>query len=214
MARIAVLGANGNIGRRVAAEARSRGHEVTALVRDPSKVDGPAVQIEDVLDPATIADAVRGQDVLVSALGASRGPDHSLYKNAAATLVTALRSLGTDAPRLIVVGGASSLETSPGVRVIDDPAFPEAYRPDAIAQGEALVYYRTVPDVPWTYFSPAAEIGPGERTGTYRTDTDHLVTDTDGKSWISYEDYAAALIDEIENPHHIHERFTAAAIKP
>lgn len=213
MARIAVTGANGNIGRRVVAEARSRGHHVTEVVRDPAKARGKDVAVlPEALDPAVLADIIRGHDVVVSALGAGSSPDRSLYRKAAEAYVHALRSLGSDAPRLIVVGGAGSLRTSSGHRVIDAPDFPDAWKPEAKAQADALDYYRTIDDVEWTYFSPAAMIGPGGRTGKYTTDTDRLVTDPEGNSRISYEDYAAALVDEIENPRHIRERFTAATV--
>ncbi|GAB3967620.1 NAD(P)H-binding protein [Actinoallomurus acanthiterrae] len=216
MAKIAVVGATGNIGGSIVREALNRGHEVTAVVRDPAKLgDRPealeVAAVTDVFDPKTIAEAVRGHDVVVSALGGA-GKDTEVYRRAAETYVEALRGLGDEAPRLIVVGGAGSLEIAPGTRLLDLPDFPEAYRPDATAQGEALAYYRTVPDVKWTYFSPAAEIGPGTRTGGYRTDADRLVTDAAGDSRISYEDYAAALVDEIESPQYIGARFTAAAV--
>jgi putative NADH-flavin reductase len=216
MAKIAIVGATGNIGGRIVREALDRGHEVTALVRDPARLgDRPdalrVTTVTDVFDPEAIAEAVRGQDVVVSALG-SGGRDRNIYRKAAEAYVEALRGLGDEAPRLIAVGGAGSLEIAPGKRLLDLPDFPEAYRPDATAQAEVLDYYRTVPDVRWTYFSPAAEIGPGSRTGSYRTDTDTLVTDGSGDSRISYEDYAAALVDEVEDPRHVGGRFTAAAV--
>jgi hypothetical protein len=217
MAKIAVVGATGNIGRRIVTEALSRGHQVTAVIRNAAKLtDRPdrlsVVVIPDVLDPEAVAAAVRGHDVVVSALGAGTSQDRSLYRKASDTYAQALRRPDEDGPRLVVVGGAGSLEGALGVRLLDSPDFPEAYKPEATAHAEVLEYYRTVSDIRWTYFSPAAEIGPGTRTGSYRTGTDQLVTDADGNSRISYEDYAAALVDEIENPKHIRRRFTAAAV--
>jgi uncharacterized protein len=214
MTKIAVFGATGNIGGRVVREALDRGHEVTAFVRDPARLaDEPAVvTIADALDTDAIDQAVREHEVVVSAIGAIVSGDRAMYRKAAEAYVAALRAAGPDSARLIVVGGAGSLEGPSGGRLLDSPDFPEAYRPEASAHAAVLDYYRTIADVRWTYFSPAAEIGPGERTGSYRTDTDRLVTDAQGASRISYADYAAAMVDEIEKPQHIGERFTVAAV--
>ncbi|GAA4993868.1 hypothetical protein GCM10025734_23350 [Kitasatospora paranensis] len=121
-----------------------------------------------------------------------------------------LRLLGADAPRLIAVGGAGSLETAPGVRVWDTPGLPAPVLQIMHAHGDALAFYRTVSDIRWTVLSPAATIEPGERTGEYRTDTDRLVIDAEGRSRISVPDFAVALVDEIEQPQHLGERFTCA----
>ncbi|MGW2372343.1 MULTISPECIES: NAD(P)-dependent oxidoreductase [Kitasatospora] len=218
MARIAVIGANGTIGSAIVAEAAARGHEVTAVVRDPDRYRGEAASVErgDVLDPADVARVAAGRDVLVSAVGGGDGPGHlALIEPAARSLVEGLRSLdqrGDGAPRLIAVGGAGSLETAPGVRVWDIPGLPEPILQIMHAHGEALAYYRTVTDIRWTVLSPAAEIGPGERTGHYRTGLEQLLTDTAGRSFISVPDYAVALVDEIEQPEHIGERFTCCAL--
>ncbi|MET8542074.1 NAD(P)H-binding protein [Kitasatospora sp. NPDC004799] len=214
MARIAVIGANGTIGSAVVAEAAARGHEVTAVVRDPDHYRGDAAFVEraDVLDPADVARVAGGQDVLVSAVGGGDGPGHlALIEPAARSLVEGLRALGDAAPRLIAVGGAGSLETAPGVRVWDTPGLPEPVLQIMHAHGAALDYYRTVSDLRWTVLSPAAEIGPGERTGRYRTGLEQLVTDAEGRSRISVPDYAVALVDEIEQPEHIGERFTCCS---
>jgi putative NADH-flavin reductase len=120
--------------------------------------------------------------------------------------VTALRSLGPGAPRLIVVGGAGSLEISPGVLLVT--RVPERYRAEVLGQKEALDYYRPVDDVKWTYFSPAGSIAPGKRTGQFRLGGDQLVTDAKGDSKISIEDYAVALVDEAEQAKHMRKRFT------
>lgn len=214
MARIAVIGANGTIGSAVVEEAAARGHEVTAVVRDPDRYRGGAASVErgDVLEPADVARAAAGRDVLVSAVGGGDGPGHlTLIEPAARSLVEGLRSLVGGAPRLVAVGGAGSLETAPGVRVWDTPGLPEPILQIMHAHGEALDYYRTVSDIRWTVLSPAAEIGPGERTGRYRTGLEQLLTDGEGRSWISVPDYAVALVDEIEQPEHIGERFTCCA---
>ncbi|MGA5816789.1 NAD(P)-dependent oxidoreductase [Kitasatospora sp. NPDC094028] len=217
MVAIAVIGANGTIGTAVVAEAAARGHEVAAVVRDPDRYRGGAgaVRVErgDVLDPADVARVAAGRDVLVSAVGGGDGPGHlALIEPAARSLVAGLRMLGDGAPRLLAVGGAGSLETAPGVRVWDTPGLPESILQIMHAHGAALDYYRTVSDLRWTVLSPSAEIGPGERTGHYRTGLEQLLTDAGGRSRISVPDFAVALVDEIEQPEHIGERFTCCAL--
>lgn len=213
MAKIGVFGANGTIGSRVVAEALSRGHEVTAVVRTPAKVstdhENLTVSEGDVLDAASVAAAAKGQDVLVSAVGGGDGPGHvATIKPAAEALVDGLRSLGSDAPRLIAVGGAGSLRTPDGRQVWDAEGLPEFLLQIMHAHGDALDYYRTVSDVQWTNVSPAAHIALGERTGSYLTAADDLVTDDAGESRISAEDFAVAVVDEIERPQHAGRRFT------
>ncbi|KOT89238.1 3-beta hydroxysteroid dehydrogenase [Streptomyces sp. NRRL F-5755] len=213
MSKIAIFGANGTIGSRVLDEALRRGHQVTAVVRDPAKITKAdpnlAVTTGDILDPGSVAAAAQGQDVLVSAVGGGDGPGHiATIKPAAESLVAGLRTLGEAAPRLIAVGGAGSLRTPDGKQVWDAEGLPEFLLQIMHAHGDALDFYRTVTDVRWTNLSPAGLIEPGERTGTYRTALDDLVTDADGTSRISAEDYAVALLDEVEKPQHIGERFT------
>ncbi|MCT2590339.1 NAD(P)H-binding protein [Streptomyces sp. N2-109] len=216
MSTLALFGANGTIGLRILREALSRGHEVTAVVRDPAKLAGEdharlTVTTGDVRDPVSVAAAASGYDVLVSAVGGGYedGAAHAtLVREATAALVEGLRSLGAEAPRLIAVGGAGSLRTADGRRVWDAEGLPELVLQVMHGQGDALDYYRTVTDVDWTSISPAATIEPGERTGTYRTALEDLVTDAQGESRISAEDYAVALVDEIEEPRHRGERFT------
>ncbi len=215
MAKIALFGANGTIGSRVLREALDRGHQVTAVVRDPAKItethDQLTVVTGDVLDPASVAAVAAGQDVLISAVGGGDGPGHlATIEPAAKALVAGLRTLGNDAPRLITVGGAGSLRTPDGKQVWDAEGLPEFLLQIMHAHGDALDFYRTVGDVRWTNVSPAATIEPGERTGTYRTALDDLITDESGKSRISAEDYAVALVDEVEKPQHVGERFTVA----
>ena len=217
MARITVIGANGIIGRRIVNEALDRGHRVTAVVRDPSRYDqqaeGLTVAAGDVLDTGAVARLAEGQDVLVSAVGGGggNGQGHAaLIEPAARSLVEALRTLGTAAPRLIAVGGAGSLETAPGVRVWDAPGLPDWLLEIMHAHGDAQEYYNSVTDARWTVLSPAATIEPGVRTGAYRTGTEQLVTDAEGTSYITAEDYAVALLDEIETPRFVGRRFTAA----
>ncbi|GAA0469488.1 NAD(P)H-binding protein [Streptomyces sp. NPDC046215] len=215
MAKIALFGANGTIGSRVLREALDRGHDVTAVVRDPAKMTEThprlTVTTGNVLDAESVAAAARGQDVVVSAVGGGDGPGHiATIKPSAESLVAGVRRLGADAPRIIAVGGAGSLRTPDGKQVWDTEGLPEFLLQIMHAHGDALEFYRGVTDVRWTNISPAATIEPGERTGTYRTALDDLVVDANGKSRISAEDYAVALVDEIEKPQHVGERFTVA----
>ncbi|MER7789853.1 NAD(P)H-binding protein [Streptomyces sp. NPDC097640] len=213
MTNIAVFGANGTIGSAIVREALDRGHTVTAVVRDPAKVTerhaNLTVTTGDALDAQSVAAAATGHDVVVSAVGGGDGPGHiATIKPAAVALTEGLRTLGGQAPRLIAVGGAGSLRTPDGKQVWDAPGLPEFLLQIMHAHGDALDYYRTVTDVDWTNISPAATIEPGTRTGGYRTALDDLITDDDGNSAITVEDYAVALLDEIEQPVHRRQRFT------
>ncbi|MFI1583784.1 NAD(P)-dependent oxidoreductase [Embleya sp. NPDC020630] len=215
MSTITLYGATGTIGSRVLDEALRRGHSVTAVVRTPAKltVQHPALTVVtgDVTEPTSVADHSKGADVVVSAVGGGDGPGHqALIKQSFESLVAGLRTLGSDAPRLITVGGAGSLRTRDGKQVWDAAGLPESVLQIMHAHGDGLDYLRTVDDVRWTNLSPAATIAPGERTGAYRQGGDDLVIGADGESRISTEDYAVALLDEIEGPQHIGERFTVA----
>jgi putative NADH-flavin reductase len=197
-------------------EALSRGHEVTGVVRDPAAVQSPDPRVRLVKGDATEADdvarVVKGADAVVSAISPrpnARGlPAPSLSANARA-LIAGLRAAGVK--RVLSVGGASSLEVAPGKVLADQPDFPEAYKAEAREGREALAVWRKEADgLDWTYLSPAAEVGPGERTGKYRTTGDQLLIDSAGKSFISFEDYAVAVLDELEHPRHIGRRFGVA----
>jgi len=214
--KIVVIGATGNIGRRVTKEALSRGHEVTGVVRDPAAVEAPDPHLRLVKGDATKADdvarVVKGADAVVSAISPRpnpRGlPAPSLSANARA-LIAGLRAAGVK--RVLYVGGASSLEVAPGKALADLPDFPEMYKAEAREGRESLAVWRKEADgLDWTYLSPAAEIGPGERTGKYRTTGDQLLVDAAGKSFISFEDYAVAVLDELERPKHVGRRFGVA----
>jgi putative NADH-flavin reductase len=214
--RIVVFGATGNISRRVVLEALGRGHEVVGVVREPAAVEAPAPRVRLVKADATsdeeVARVVSGADAVVSAISPrpnARGlPAPSLQANARA-LIAGLRRAGVT--RVLYVGGASSLEVSPGQALADQPDFPEAYKAEAREGREALAVWRTEADgLDWTYLSPAVEIGPGRRTGTYRTTGDQVLADAAGKSFISFEDYAVAVLDELERPRHVGRRFGVA----
>lgn len=201
------------IGQRIVREALARGHAVTVVVRDVSKVSDSDERVTilsgDVLDPA-VGSTLGSTDVVISAVGTARAehPDYSLYRRAAESLVSALRALPGKAPRLIVVGGVGSLRDESGELLL--ARVPAERLPEHEGQQAALDFYRTVSDVRWTYLSPPARIAPGERRGAYRSGADELVVDDSGESSISMEDYAVAVVDEAERAQHIGRRFTVA----
>jgi hypothetical protein len=214
--KIVLFGATGNVGQRIAKEGLRRGHEVVGVVRDPSAVQPPDARVKlvrgDATDAASVAEVVKGADAVVSAISPrpnARGlPAPRLVENSRA-LIAGLRRAGVK--RVLYVGGASSLEVAPGKQLLDQPDFPEAYKAEAIEGREALGVWRTeAKGLDWTYLSPAIEIGPGERTGRYRTTSERLLFDAQGKSFISYEDYAVAVLDELEKPQHVGKRFGVA----
>lgn len=197
---------------RIVREALDRGHHVTVIARDPSRVDATHERLQlrqgDVLDKAQISRLIAGQDVVVSAVGSARAktPEPSLYRKTAESLVSVLRGLGEKAPRLIVVGGVGSLKSASGQLLLE--RVPPKRRPEHLGQKAALDYYSTVHDVSWTYVSPPGTIEPGERTGVFRLGDDTLVVNDKGESRITMEDYAVAIVDEAENPRHVGRRFT------
>ncbi len=206
--KIALFGAKGTIGQRILKEAVERGHEVTVIVRDPATYEGTEkVAAGDATTAESVAAAVAGQEVVISAIGPGLGGNLNVLTAAATSLTDGLKQAGVS--RLLIVGGAGSLEIAPGVRLIDTPAFPEAWKPIAQAHADALDIYRTA-DLDWTYFSPAALIEPGERTGSFRLGTDQLLTDEQGQSRISAEDFAIALLNQVEKPEYIRQRITIA----
>jgi putative NADH-flavin reductase len=198
--KIALIGASGNAGSRILKELSDRGHAVTAIARHPGRIatlPGVTPVAGDANAAAELADMLRGHDVVVS----------SIFFSAidAAKMIGIVRASGVK--RYLVVGGAGSLEVAPGQRLIDQPNFPEAYRTEASAGVEFLDQLRGVEDLEWTFLSPSAMFVPGERTGQFRLGTDTLLSNAQGSS-ISFEDYAIALADEIEQPRHIRQRFT------
>ncbi len=214
MSRIVVFGAAGKAGSRVVAEAAARGHEVTAVARDLSRLGQLPAGVRAVPGDVTEFDSVAGlakdADVLVLTVG---GPDARLYTDAVVTAAAAVRALGAGGPRILHMGGGASLLNDDGVRFFDAPGFPEEFKPYAIGQIQALdAYLGLGGDVTWTYLSPPpVHFAPGERTGRYRTALDRPVTGDDGQASVSYEDYAVALVDEIENPRHLNQRFTVGS---
>jgi putative NADH-flavin reductase len=201
--RIAIYGATGMIGSRVTAEALARGHEVTGITRTGGALPASARPVPGDAGDGDLARRVAGEaDVVVSAIGPSRtGGDRREYLAQVRILAETLGDA-----RLVVVGGAGSLLVD-GRRLVDGPGFPEIYRAEALIVAEALEYLRGLGDgIDWTFLSPAPVIQPGERTGAYKIGGDSPV----GES-VSAEDYATALVDEIEKPAHRRQRFTVAS---
>lgn len=213
--KIVVFGGTGNVGQRIVREAVSRGHEVDVVVRKPETKpdwDGHVtVKQGDITNPADVAGLARGADAVVNAI--SPRPDGELpassLTDAAESLIRGLKD--SNVRRAVIVGGAGTMEAEPGIDLVDMPDFPKPYRNEAIQQRKALNTYRSKADgLDWTYIAPAATFTPGERTGEYRTSDRELLKDDTGRSRISYEDFAVAVLDEIENPRHRCDSFGVA----
>ena len=206
--KVVLYGASGMIGSRILRELLSRGHEVTAVVRNIAKLNVPDVTIRqgDVLVPESVAETAAGADAAISAYSPPTDDPQKLV-TATMSLLKGLNAAGV--ARFIAVGGAGSLEVSAGVQLLDTPDFPPLWKSYAIAHRDALGILEAA-ELEWTNLSPAAWIEPGERTGQFRTGKGSLVVDKKGESRISAEDYAVALVDELERPRHIRERFTVA----
>jgi hypothetical protein len=207
---VVLFGASGMIGSRVLAELLARGHKVTVVARDPAKVSATAnvkVVKGDALDAESVASAVKGSDAVISSYGPGLKDQQKLMAESTQALIAGVKKAGVR--RLLMVGGAGSLLVAPGVDLIDSGHLPEEYRAIAIAHRDALNILRES-DLDWTSLSPAAFIQPGERTGKFRLGGDSLLADAQGNSKISAEDYATALVDELEQPKHIRQRFTVA----
>jgi putative NADH-flavin reductase len=199
--KIAVIGASGNAGSRITAELARRDHAVTAIARNPDKIAKLAnvtAAKGEVLDQAGLTRLIAGHDAAISSV-------HFMASDPVRLIAAASES---KVGRYLVVGGAGSLEVAPGVRLVTTPGFPVAYKAEAEKGAEFLDLLRAEKQLNWTFLSPSALFTAGERTGRFRLGTDRLLTAEDGKSWISFEDFAVALADEIERPAHIRQRFT------
>jgi uncharacterized protein len=204
---IALYGATGKSGSRILTEALSRGHKVTAIVRDPARLAAaPGLKViqGDVSSSEAIEEKIVGADAVVSAY-APPVDDTDQLLPVTLNLVHAVKVVGV--PRLIVVGGAGSLEVAPRVTLIASGHLPAEWLPIATSHDKALDLLKKS-EINWTYFSPAAYFGPGERTGKFRLGKDTLIADEKQQSKISMEDYAIALVDELETPKHERARFT------
>lgn len=209
--KIGIIGASGKAGSLILKEALTRGHDVTAIVRDEAKVQiqGASVLEKDVFDLK--ADDINGFDVVVNAFGAAPGKEH-LHVEAGKILIEAMK--GAPQTKLIVVGGAGSLfvDEAKTIRVLDTPEFPKEYYATAYNQSKNLGDLQNATGIQWTFISPSAFFDPqGNRTGGYTLGKDNLLVNSKGESYVSYADFALAVLDEIENPQHLNQRFTVVA---
>lgn len=209
--KIAVIGATGFVGAAILQEALNRGHEVTAIARNPEKLPAHGnvhIQNADVYNEDAVARSVGGNDAVISAFNPGWS-DPDIYNHqikGSRAIINGVKKAGIT--RLLFVGGAGSLEVKPGVQSVDLPAFPAEYKQGALATREALNMLRQETGLDWSFLSPSADLFPGQRTGAFRLGTDQLLKDAAGQSRISVQDYAMAMIDEVEKPNHIRRRFT------
>ncbi|MEY2687547.1 MAG: hypothetical protein RL375_1745 [Pseudomonadota bacterium] len=208
--QIALIGASGFIGSALRTEALARGHQVRAIVTNPSRL-APAAGLDvrqvDVLDPHALSDALGGVGAVISAFsGHAQAEVRAYYVKGVRSIIDAVLSAGR--PRLLMVGGAGSLEVAPGVQLVDTEGFPAAWKGTAEGARDALDLLRAQTGLDWTMLSPSAHLQPGQRTGRFRLGTDQLLVAASGQSEVSVEDYAVAMIDELERPAHSGRRFT------
>jgi hypothetical protein len=211
--KVAIIGASGQIGAFIRDEALARGHHVTAIVRHPEKIAVQDARLHvvkaDILREKVV-ELVKGHDAVMSAYnpGWSNPDMYNEQIEGYKRIISGVKKSGIK--RLLVVGGAGSLEVAPGVQVLDTASFSEQVKKGVLATREVLYMLRKEKQLEWTFLSPPTSIRPGERTGHYRVGKDQLLKDEKGESRISTQDYAVAMLDELENPQHIRERFTVA----
>src|SRR5271169_4512046 len=199
--KIALIGATGNVGGRLISELRRRGHQVTAIARHPETLgrqDGVNPVAGDVQNENALAAVLAGHDAVIHSV--------KFLSTDPAKVITATEA--AKVPRLLVVGGAGSLEVAPGLTLVNSPDFPPEYKPETLAGVKFLDVLREEKELDWTFLSPSYLFAPGERTAKFRLGKDELLVGADGQSRISTEDFAIALVDELERPKHSCERFT------
>jgi hypothetical protein len=201
--KVTLYGASGMIGSRILNELLSRQHDVIAVVRHPSKITRTDVEVHtgEILDSRSVVETTKGADAVISAYAP---PEDATRQLADATRSLLLALEQARVRRFLMVGGAGNLEVAPGVPIVDTPQFPPQWISHGLAHKEALSILRQS-DLDWTSFSPAALIQPGERTGTFRLSGNTFMTDHHGQSSISAEDFAVALVDELEHPRHLRQ---------
>ncbi|MFB5088919.1 NAD(P)-dependent oxidoreductase [Psychrobacillus sp. PGGUH221] len=209
--KIGVIGATGKAGNLIYKEAADRGHEVTAIVRNASKVEDKNANVleKDVFE--LTGEDMNQFDVVVNAISAPPGQEH-VHVEVGKSLISALKN--APETKLVVVGGAGSLfvDEANSIKLMDTPEFPKEYLPTASNQGKNLEDLKASEGIQWTFVSPAAFFNPeGKRTGAYQKGKDNFIVNAKGESYVSYADYAVAVVDEIENPQHVNERFTVVS---
>ncbi|KKX50128.1 NAD(P)-dependent oxidoreductase [Sphingobacterium sp. IITKGP-BTPF85] len=207
--KVAIIGASGFIGSAILNEALSRGHDITAIVRNPEKVtvSNPRLNVNkgDVIKEEELVSLLKGNEAVISAYSAN---DSSTYVKAITAIINATKKAGIT--RLLAVSGAGSLKVKPGVQLLDTPEFPAEWKDGATATRDAFDVIKQVTDLDWSVLSPAMVIEPGPRTGIFRLGKDQVLFNDKGESKISTADFAVALLDELERPAHIKQRFTLA----
>ncbi|ARV95099.1 NAD(P)-dependent oxidoreductase [Bacillus cereus] len=208
--KIGIIGATGKAGSRILKEALDRGHEVTAIVRNAAKITEENVKVLEKDVFSLTSNDLQAFDVVVNAFGAPTGQEH-LHVDAGNVLIEAMK--GAPNTKLLVVGGAGSLfvDEEKTTRVFETPGFPGEYLATAQNQGKNLEILQQTNDITWTFISPSALFALGKRTGSYTAGKDNLLVNSKGDSYVSYEDFAVAALDEIENPKHVNERFTVVS---
>ena len=209
--KIALIGATGFVGSAILREALDRGHEVAAIVRNPDKLTPHAKlhpKRDDVYNEDEVARLVAGHDAVISAFNPGwTNPDiYNQQVKGTHSIISGVKKAGVK--RLLFVGGAGSLEIKPSVQSVDTPEFPKEWKQGSLATREALNMLRKESGLEWSFLSPSADLSPGQRTGKFRLGTDQMLKDAKGESRISTQDYAMAMINEVENPKHIRQRFT------
>ena len=208
---LVIFGASGVLGNRLISEALMRGHDITAVARNVAPLQERNRPIRcvagDATDPSSVAAVAADHDGAISAVTQHGQPE--MLAVAARALLTGLERVGVE--RLVVAGGAGSLRVASGQRLMDTPDFHDDWKPEALAQADALAVYQAYEGpVQWSYVSPGALLEPGTRSGAYRVGGDELLVDEEGHSRISMEDFAIALVDEVQDQQHAGRRFTAA----
>ena len=215
--KIALIGASGFVGSVILREALERGHQVTAIVRNPEKITSTVNNLKkikaDIMNPEEVSEAVKGNDLVISAYNSGwTNPDiYNDFLKGSKAIQEGVKKAGIK--RLIVIGGAGSLYAAPGVQFVDTPVFPSEWKPGALAARDYLNILKNEMDLEWTFLSPALEMHHGTsgiRKGTYRKGLENPVFDEHGRSYISVEDIAVAILDEVEQPQHIRKRYTVA----
>ena len=199
--RIALIGATGNVGSRILSEALARGHQVTGIARNVEKLKGRSgvtARQADLADEKQLTEALRGHDAVVVSV--------RYQHNDVLHAFPAAKAAGVK--RVLLVGGAASLEIAPGVRLVDTPNFPPEIKVEALPAAEALKRVREEKELEWSFVSPSIMLVPGTRTGKFRLGADQVLKNEQGDSRISHEDLAVAILDELEKPAHIRKRFT------
>jgi uncharacterized protein len=212
--KVALVGATGFVGSKILMEAVSRGHAVTAVSRNPERLPqlaGMEAVATDVNNVSALTAAFRGKDAVIHAYAAPRSAtvQERIDQQTRGTMsiIAAMKAAGTG--RILAVGGAGSLYLAPGVRVMDTILLPKRWEGGAKSTALIKDMLQAEPLLDWTFLCPALYLEPGKRTQKYRVGSDELlIEDATGRSYISLEDYAVALIDELERPQHSRKRFT------